>query len=252
MPATLPHELCLLILDYLSDEGLKSRCHLLAPALVCHAWTAHAQRQLFRVFSIRSPTDTLLFVAFLARNPRLASYITEIRLHDLHHSLDTTPAPLLAAVFPNVQRLTFCYALSGTDEAYQAMLSAFPAIKNLNIDSQVYVPATSAFSLPSPVGLASLKLRCCMESTHDLLHGLEHTSSSSSLHDISLGLGYREPSFWWVKCVRELTSFTNLLNLHVRLSPYFYPRLLDKVTTRSGTLNGTLLMPRWEANELLW
>jgi hypothetical protein len=251
MPAILPHELCLLILDYLSDEGLKSTCHFLAPALVCHAWNAHAQRQLFRVFSIRSPTDTLLFVAFLARNPRLASYVIEIRLHDLHHSLDTTPAPLLAAVLPNVQRLTFCDALSGTDEACQAMLSAFPAIKNLNIDSQVYVPATSAFSLPSLVGLASLKLRCCMESTHVLLHALEYTSSSS-LHDISLGLGYHEPSFWWVKCVRELTSFTNLLYLHVRLSPYFYPRLLYKVTTRSGTLNRTLLMLRWEANELLW
>jgi hypothetical protein len=252
MPATLPHELSLLILDYLSDEGLKSRRHFLAPALVCHAWNAHAQRQLFRVFSIRSPTDTLLFVAFLARNPRLASYVLEIRLHDLHHSLDTTPAPLLAAVFPNVQRLTFCYALSGTDEAYQAMLSAFPATKNLNIHSQGYFPATSAFSLPSPVGLASLKLRWSMESTHDLLHALEHTSSSSSLHDISLGLVYREHSFWWVKCVRELTSFTNLLNLHVRLSPGFHPRLLDKVTTRSGTLNRTILMLRWEAKELLW
>jgi hypothetical protein len=252
MPARLPHELCLLILEYLSDEGLKSKCHFLAPALVCHAWTAHAQRQLFRVFSIRSPTlSAILRVVFLARNPRLASYVLEIRLYALHHSLDTTPAPLLAAVFPNVQRLTFCYALSGTDEAYQAMLSAFPAIKSLNIHSQGYVPATSAFLLPSRVGLASLKLRCCMESTHVLLHALEYTSSSS-LHDISLGLGYHEPSFWWVKCVHELTSFTNLLYLHVRLSPYFYPRLLYKVTTRSGTLNRTLLMLRWEANELLW
>jgi hypothetical protein len=252
MTARLPHELCLLILDYLSDEGLKSTCHFLAPALVCHAWNAHAQRQLFRVFSIRSPTDTLLFVAFLARNPRLASYVIEIRLHDLHHSLDTTPAPLLAAVLPNVQRLTFCYALSGTDEAYQAMLSAFPAVKSLNIHLQGHPTATAGFTLPSRVGLASLKLRWSMGSTHVLLHALKHTSSTASLYEISLGLGYHEPSVWWVRCVRELTSFTNLLNLHVRLSSGFHPRLLDKVTTRSGTLDRTLLMLRWQANELLW
>jgi hypothetical protein len=244
MPATLPYELYVLILDYLSDEGLKWRCHFLALALICRAWTAPAQRQLFRAFSIRSATlSPLLRVAFLARNRRLASYVLEIRLYALHHSLDTTPAPLLAAVFPNVQRLTFCYALSGTDGAHKAMLSAFPAVKNLNIHPRGQVPVLSGFSLPSRVGLTTLKLRCSMQSANLLFYTLQRTSSSSTLHDISLGMSYHEEVFWWSRCVHQLPAFINLLTLHLRLSRGVQTRQMDGF----GMLNRMLFSVRREA-----
>jgi hypothetical protein len=237
MAARLSHELCLKIIKYISTN--RKKC-LHQVALVCRAWTAPAQRLLFRViflylfgsFTLSGATrkfTPLERIIFLARHPRIASYVTVFGLMGASVDEKIDMARLAAAVFPNVERLRVS---DGEPTVFNAILHVFPLVKTLDW----LPPVTSSSSgdaiwVPVEGRLSSIRLVCRnrrIPFANLLLRELEYTSSRETLQCLYMKT-FHESMSSWMECLRDLEVFSNLRRLTL-----FFPD--DLSSSQTGDL----------------
>jgi hypothetical protein len=234
MATRLPHELCLNIIECISTN--RKNC-LRQAALVCCAWTAPAQRLLFRViflylsrpFTLSGATrkfTPLERVIFLAQNPRLASYVTAFGLTGASVDERIDMARLAAAVFPNVERLRVS---DGEPTVFNAILHVFPLVKTLDwLPSVTSSSSGDAIWVPVEGRLSSIRLVCRnrrIPFANLLLRELEYTSSRETLHCLYIKVFHGSTSSW-MECLRHLEVFSNL-----RRMTLFFPDDLSSSQT---------------------
>jgi hypothetical protein len=227
MTLRLPNELWLLVLDDLPLKGEGWRHAFLAAALVCQAWTAYAQRKLFRLYVLCNEDQTsrqLVSHAYLARHSRLASYITciEIRING-HNGVLTPLAGLTAAVFPKVQSLTmFVDSLA----PFQTLLLAFPTVTVFNLSFPRHAGAC-AIALPTHAQLTSISLSSDQLSMiNSLLRALQGTESRVSLRHICVTT-LKASSPLWTDLVSRLQAFPSLQRLELCLPTFSKPTIVN-------------------------
>jgi hypothetical protein len=219
MPAKLPLEICMLVLDCIPTNVFGNwKRPFYDAALVCRSWTPHAQRKIFHQFIFKlhldrwSPFPTRAFtrLAYLARHPHLAAHVMYLHFRTSPYVQPAdviASANLLAAIFPNVTGL-----ILRSPEHLNALLDAFPieSIKTISVISNTR--DVGEVKLPAHVRLASIHVQSSPGIMSSLLQALQGTSSTLSLTAATL-LPFQITSTSWVSFVVGISTFQNLSSL---------------------------------------
>jgi hypothetical protein len=218
MAARLPHELCMLILDFLPTSGIQWKEFLCITALVCRAWATHSQRKIFRSFLVPRGTSLepkrIIKLVYLARHPRIASYVSKIRLAGRESPSLADMARFLAAVLPHIKHLVIFRTSMGQS---CTILSHFPTIKTLEVRYGGFTDPIRTSQLPAHLQLTSFSLSCAKLAWANLfLSRLQDTQSRESLNYLFVK---SDPicANSWTEYLQRVQAFPNLQYLTICL-----------------------------------
>jgi hypothetical protein len=219
MAATLPYELCILILDCLPTSGDHWKVPFSATALVCCGWTAHSQRKLFHslVLSISATGGfrhaRIAKIVYLAKHPCLASYVSELWFTSYANDLIIDMGCFAAAVLPNVKHIGV--AMTSLTR-FSTLMDTFPTVKTFELCHRPFGPIR-AIKLPVQLQLTSCTLSCTwLHWVNDILLALLDTTSKTSLRHLSVFATVYSPESW-THYMSHVQAFSYLR--HLKLSP---------------------------------